>query len=196
MLELPRVSGSTSDAGRPGGGFSFSQLLSFSSCCISASFGAPEGAWSGAGSHRPFKAGYPATWAIFPRHARLTFTPMVGRKMGKKLGKNGGEWGKMGFLRHLGPPGGCGRGRDRTALLGQGTQGVGPSSPDTPDSHLPRWFCEKWVRMGKMGFLRHLGAPGGGWSGSGHVALLGQGTPGHGTPFASGTTRPFLGSFG
>ena len=103
-LELPRVSGSTSDAGRPGGGFSFSQLLSFSSCCISASFGAPEGAWSGAGSHRPFKAGYPATWAIFPRHARLTFTPMVGRKMGKKLGENGGEWGKMGFLRHLGPP--------------------------------------------------------------------------------------------
>ena len=104
--------------------------------------------------------------------------------------------GKNGVFASFGAPGGRGRGRDRTALLGQGTQGVGPSSPDTPDSHLPRWFCEKWVRMGKMGFLRHLGAPGGGWSGSGHVALLGQGTPGHGTPFASGTTRPFLGSFG
>ena len=103
--------------------------------------------------------------------------------------------GKMGFLRHLGPPGGRGRGRDRTALLGQGTQGVGPSSPDTPDTHLPRWWGEKWGRMGKMGFLASFGGPRGGWSGSGPVALLGQGTPGHGTTFASGTKRPFLDSW-
>jgi hypothetical protein len=86
----------------------------------------------------------------------------------------------MGFLRHLGSPGGRGRGRDRTALLRQGTQGVGPSSPDTPDSHLPRWFCEKWVRMGKMGFLRHLGPPGGRGRGRDRTALLGQGTHGVG----------------
>ena len=92
------------------------------------------------------------------------------RWWGEKWGKN---WGKMGqngengVFASFGAPGGRGRGRDRTALLGQGTQGVGPSSPDTPDSHLPRWFCEKWVRMGKMGFLRHLGAPGGGGRGRG-----------------------------
>ena len=84
------------------------------------------------------------------------------------------------FLPHLGPPRGRGRGRDRTALLRQGTQRLGPSSPDTPDSHLPRWFCEKWVRMGKMGFLRHLGPPGGRGRGRDRTALLGQGTQGVG----------------
>ena len=46
-----------------------------------------------------------------------------------------------------------------------------------------------------MGFLASFGGPRGAWSGSGPVALLGQGTPGHGTTFASGTTRPFLDSF-
>ena len=84
------------------------------------------------------------------------------------------------FLPHLGPPRGRGRGRDRTALLRQGTQRLGPSSPDTPDSHLPRWFCEKWVRMGKMGFFRHLGPPGGRGRGRDRTALLGQGTQGVG----------------
>ena len=78
-LELPRVSGSTSDAG-PGRGF-FSPNLNF--------------------------------FFLF-----IVFA----------------------FLRHLGPPRGRGRGRDRAVLLGQGTPGVGPSSPNTPDSHLPRWL--------------------------------------------------------
>ena len=90
-LELPRVSGSTSDAG-PGRGF-------------------------------------------FSPNLNIFFLFIV-----------------FAFLRHLGPPRGRGRGRDRAVLLEQGTPGVGPSSPNTPDSHLPRWWGEKWGRMGKMVF--------------------------------------------
>ena len=89
------------------------------------------------------------------------------------------------FLPHLGPPRGRGRGRDRTALLRQGTQRLGPSSPDTPDSHLPRWWGEKWGKnWGKMGENGEkwgfcvIWGPRWAWSGSGSHRPFRAGYPG------------------